>query len=52
MVNLISPTSTVVMGGLALAKVRCDQCLSFVLPLLGILLVLGTAALAFGAVMS
>ncbi len=51
-VNLITPTSAVVMGGLALAKVRYDQYLRFVLPLVGILLVLGTAALAFGAVMS
>ena len=47
-VNLITPTSAVVMGGLALAKVRYDQYLRFVLPLVGILLVLctGFAALA------
>ncbi|MGZ5400491.1 MAG: YfcC family protein, partial [Nocardioides sp.] len=32
-VNLITPTSAVVMGGLALAKVRYDQYLRFVLPL-------------------
>ncbi|TQK71327.1 YfcC family protein [Nocardioides sp. SLBN-35] len=51
-VNLITPTSAVVMGGLALAKVRYDQYLRFVLPLVGILLVLGTAALALGAAMS
>lgn len=48
-VNLITPTSAVVMGGLALAKVRYDQYLRFVLPLVGILLVLGTAFVAAGA---
>ncbi len=48
-VNLLTPTSAVVMGGLALAKVRYDQYLRFILPLAGILLVLGTAAIAIGA---
>ena len=33
-VNLITPTSAVVMGGLALAKVRYDEFLRFVAPLL------------------
>ena len=51
-VNLITPTSAVVMGGLALAKVRYDQYLRFVLPLVGILLVLGTAFVAAGAALS
>lgn len=51
-VNLITPTSAVVMGGLALAKVRYDQYLRFVLPLVGILLVLGTAFVAVGAAIS
>ncbi|WP_340540630.1 YfcC family protein [Nocardioides sp. GXZ039] len=51
-VNLITPTSAVVMGGLALAKVRYDQYLRFVLPLVGILLVLGTAFVAIGAAIS
>ncbi|HWJ11902.1 MAG TPA: YfcC family protein [Nocardioides sp.] len=51
-VNLITPTSAVVMGGLALAKVRYDQYLRFVLPLVAILLVLGTAATALGAALS
>lgn len=37
------------MGGLALAKVRYDQYLRFVLPLVAILLVLGTAFAALGA---
>lgn len=39
-VNLITPTSAVVMGGLALAKVRYDQYLRFVMPLVAILVVL------------
>ncbi len=48
-INLITPTSAVVMGGLALAKVRYDQYLRFVLPLVAILLVLSTVAVAVGA---
>ncbi|WP_193605218.1 YfcC family protein [Nocardioides dongkuii] len=48
-VNLVTPTSAVVMGGLALAKVRYDQYLRFVLPLVGILLVLTTAMIAIAA---
>jgi len=48
-VNLVTPTSAVVMGGLALAKVRYDQYLRFVGPLLLILLVLCTAFIAIGA---
>ena len=51
-VNLITPTSAVVMGGLALAKVRYDQWLRFVAPLLVVLLVLGTAFTAIGAAIS
>ena len=39
LINLITPTSAVVMGGLALAKVRYDQYLRFVLPLVAILFV-------------
>src|SRR6516225_3066507 len=38
--NLFTPTSAIVMGGLALARVRYDRYLRFVAPLLGILLVL------------
>ncbi|WP_341924537.1 YfcC family protein [Nocardioides psychrotolerans] len=49
LVNLITPTSAVVMGGLALAKVRYDQYLRFVLPLVGILFVLSMAFVAIGA---
>jgi len=39
-VNLFTPTSAIVMGGLTLGKVRYDRYLRFVGPLLGILLVL------------
>ena len=39
-VNLFTPTSAIIMGGLALGKVRYDRYLRFVGPLLGILLVL------------
>ena len=51
-VNLITPTSAVVMGGLAAAKVRYDQYLRFVGPLLLILLVLCTGFTALGAAIS
>jgi uncharacterized ion transporter superfamily protein YfcC len=36
----VTPTSAIVMGGLALSRVRYDRYLRFVAPLLGILLVL------------
>lgn len=49
LVNLITPTSAVVMGGLALAKVRYDQYLRFVLPLVGILLVLCVVFVGVGS---
>jgi uncharacterized ion transporter superfamily protein YfcC len=39
-VNLFTPTSAIVMGGLALAKVGYDRYLRFVAPLLAILFVL------------
>ena len=39
-VNLFTPTSAIVMGGLALGRVRYDRYLRFVAPLLAILLVL------------
>jgi uncharacterized ion transporter superfamily protein YfcC len=48
-VNLITPSSAVVMGGLALAKVRYDQYLRFLAPLLLVLFVLCTAFVAIGA---
>ena len=49
--NLFTPTSAVVMGGLALAKVGYGTYLRFIAPLLGILLVLITAFIALGAVL-
>ncbi|MFC4785464.1 YfcC family protein [Nocardioides sp. MAHUQ-72] len=51
-VNLITPTSAVVMGGLALAKVRYDHYLRFIAPLLVILLVACTLFSAVGAALS
>jgi uncharacterized ion transporter superfamily protein YfcC len=48
-VNLITPTSAVVMGGLALAKVRYDEYLRFVGPLVIGLLVICTGFIAIGA---
>ncbi|MFP8962084.1 YfcC family protein [Streptomyces nanhaiensis] len=51
-VNLVTPTSAVVMGGLALAKVRYDRYLRFVAPLMGVLLVVVAAFLAVGAAVS
>ena len=51
-VNLITPTSAVVMGGLALAKVRYDQYLRFIAPLLVFLLVACTLLIAGAAVVS
>jgi uncharacterized ion transporter superfamily protein YfcC len=47
--NLFVPTTAVVMGGLALAKVGYDKYLRFLAPLLGILFVLICAFLAVGA---
>ena len=38
--NLFTPTSAIVMGGLALSRVRYDRYLKFIAPLLGILLIL------------
>ena len=38
--NLFTPTSAVVMGGLALSRVRYDRYVRFLAPLLGILLIL------------
>jgi uncharacterized ion transporter superfamily protein YfcC len=49
LVNLITPTSAVVMGGIALAGVRYDQWLRFLAPLLGILFVACLALIAIGS---
>ena len=51
-VNLITPTSAVVMGGLALARVRYDQFLRFVAPLLLIQIVVCAGFIAAGATLS
>jgi uncharacterized ion transporter superfamily protein YfcC len=48
-VNLITPTSAVVMGGLALAKVRYDLWLRFTWPLIVGLLLMCTAFAAIGS---
>ncbi|MFC5720841.1 YfcC family protein [Streptomyces gamaensis] len=50
-VNLVTPTSAVVMGGLALAKVRYDRYLRFMAPLMGVLLVAIAGFMALGAVL-
>jgi uncharacterized ion transporter superfamily protein YfcC len=51
-VNLVTPTSAVVMGGLALAKVRYDHYLRFIGLLLLILFVACIAFVAVGAALS
>lgn len=48
-INLITPTSAVVMGGLALAKVRYDQYLRFVFPFVLVLVVVCTGVVGLGA---
>jgi uncharacterized ion transporter superfamily protein YfcC len=47
--NLFTPTSAVVMGGLALAGVRYDKYLRFIAPLLAVLFVLILVFMAVGA---
>lgn len=47
--NLFTPTSAVVMGGLVLAKVEYNRYLRFIAPLLGILLVLTVVILGVAA---
>jgi len=49
LVNLVTPTSAVVMGGLAIARVPYGKYLRFVWPLLAILAVLTIIVLAIGA---
>jgi uncharacterized ion transporter superfamily protein YfcC len=48
MVNLVTPTSAVVMGGLAIARVPYERWLRFVWPLLVVLSLIIMAALALG----
>lgn len=50
-VNLITPTSAVVMGGLAIARVPYVRWVKWVMPLLGILTVLIMAMLSLGAIL-
>jgi uncharacterized ion transporter superfamily protein YfcC len=50
--NLFAPTSAVVMGGLAMAKVPYNKYLRFIAPLLLMLLVLITGFIAIGAATS
>ena len=48
LVNYITPTSAVVMGGLVLAKVRYDHYLRFALPFVALIAVVVCAFLALG----
>jgi uncharacterized ion transporter superfamily protein YfcC len=48
-VNLVTPTSAVVMGGLTLAKVRYDRYLRFLLPFLAVVFVIVILAMVIGA---
>jgi uncharacterized ion transporter superfamily protein YfcC len=50
--NLFAPTSAVVMGGLAMAKVPYNKYLRFLAPLLLILLILLIGFIAIGAIIS
>lgn len=50
--NLFTPTSAVVMGGLALARVDYNRYLRFIAPLPGILLALIVGFVAIGAALS
>ena len=50
LVNLVTPTSAVVMGGLAIARVGYGTWLKFVWPLLILLAILSILVLAVGVV--
>ena len=52
LVNYITPTAAVVMGGLALSKVGYDKYLRFALPLVGLIFVNTCVLLAIGAALS
>ncbi|MGF1818122.1 YfcC family protein, partial [Vibrio splendidus] len=49
LVNLITPTSAVVMGGLAIARVPYVRWVKWVMPLVGILMVFCIVVLSIGA---
>jgi uncharacterized ion transporter superfamily protein YfcC len=48
LLNLVNPTFAVVMGGLALGRVRYDKWLRFTIPLLVVLLILYAVVLSIG----
>lgn len=50
-VNLITPTSAVVVGALAIGRVPYDRWLRFIAPLLGVLTIIIMAALSLGAML-
>jgi uncharacterized ion transporter superfamily protein YfcC len=52
LVNLITPTSAVIMGGLALSKIGFNQYMRFVLPFFGIALAISVAFVAAAATFS
>ena len=52
LVNLITPTSAVLMGGLALAKIGYDKYLKFVTPYLGIVFVVIMVFMAIGTLLN
>ena len=52
LVNLVTPTSAVVMGGLAIGRVPYDKWLKFIWKLLLLILVLTAAVLSAGALLS
>ena len=51
LINLITPTSAVVMGGLALSRIGYDRYLRFVLPYCGIVLIICIAFMFAGVVL-
>jgi len=52
LVNYVTPTAAVVMGGLTLAKVRYDHYLRFALPFVGIVFVVTAVLIAVGTALS
>jgi len=52
LINLVTPTSAVVMGGLAIARVGYGTWLKFVIPLLVLLLILSIIVLAGGVLVA
>jgi uncharacterized ion transporter superfamily protein YfcC len=50
LVNLVTPTSAVVMGGLAIARVPYGTWIRFVLPVLGLLVILSVIVISLDVV--